>query len=397
MNTRDLVYKVLFDDGYSSYLKLRELAEQKGIFLSSINELYFARGRGEVKADFTVPAVNLRGATYNTAKAMLGVAKELSGFWIFEIARSEMGYTEQMPMEYAAEILGAAIDAEWEGPIFLQGDHFQFKNLQDITRIKQLVDEAIPAGFYNIDIDGSTLVDLDKSSVEDQQKANIEVTSEMIKYIRENQEGINISIGGEIGHIGDKNSNSEDMRVFLEGLNTVIQGKHQLVSKVSVQTGTRHGGVVNSQGDTQEMKVDFGVIEECGKEARKIGVGGVVQHGASTLGDEQLGMFPKHDTLEIHLATGWQNILMDSIHFPAKLRDRMEEWVVSEYGEKYESREECIYRERKRAWGEFQKEVWEIDDEVIIKLMGEIKEKARVIQRQLGMEGKRELLKEYIK
>src|SRR3989339_2241686 len=214
MEIRELVAKVLFEDGYSSYLELREIAESRGIVLASINELYLGRGRGEIKADFTVPAVNLRGMTYATTKAMLGVAKEMKGFWIFEIARSEMEYTKQMPIEYAAEILGAAIDSGWRGPLFLQGDHFQFKNLGDMSRIKELVDEALLAGFYNIDIDGSTLVELDEPTVVAQQKVNIEVTAEMIRYIRQKQGNVEVSIGGEIGHIGSKNSNTQEMETF---------------------------------------------------------------------------------------------------------------------------------------------------------------------------------------
>ena len=44
---------------------------------------------------------------------------------IFELARSEMGYTDQRPAEYAACVLGAAIAEGYQGPVFIQGDHFQ--------------------------------------------------------------------------------------------------------------------------------------------------------------------------------------------------------------------------------------------------------------------------------
>ena len=41
---------------------------------------------------------------------------------IFEIARSEIGYTGIRPAEYAASIRAAAIKEGYQGPLFLQGD-----------------------------------------------------------------------------------------------------------------------------------------------------------------------------------------------------------------------------------------------------------------------------------
>ena len=257
--------------------------------------------------------------------------------------------------------------------------------------------EAIKAGFYNIDIDGSTLVELDEPTVVAQQKVNIEVTAEMIRYIRQKQGNVEVSIGGEIGHIGSKNSNTQEMETFLSGIDAVNGNKYAGLSKVSVQTGTRHGGVVDATGETQMMTVDLEVIEQCGEAARVRGVGGVVQHGASTLSDDQLTMFPAHNTLEIHLATGWQNMIMDDPDFPSDLKERMEKWMEVKYCDRYESREECIYRERKRAWGQFQKEIWEIEEARSAKIMSNLAERARKIQRELGMEGKSDLLLRYVK
>ncbi len=50
-----------------------ELAQQVGARPSSIHELYRARGRGETKG-FTVPAINVRGAAYDTARAIFRTA-----------------------------------------------------------------------------------------------------------------------------------------------------------------------------------------------------------------------------------------------------------------------------------------------------------------------------------
>jgi hypothetical protein len=98
-------------------------AQAKGAFLASIHDVYMARGKGQGK-NFTVPAMNLRSLTYYLARAIFRTAKRLNaGAFIFEIAKSEMGYTGQPPIEYVGVILGAAIKEGYSGPVFVQGDH----------------------------------------------------------------------------------------------------------------------------------------------------------------------------------------------------------------------------------------------------------------------------------
>lgn len=105
--------------------KILDISYKKGIYPSSIHELYMARGRNEY-TNCTVPAMNLRSMTYDLARAVFRVAKRNnSGAFIFEIAKSEMGYTNQPPVEFTAVILAAAIKENWSGPVFIQGDHIQ--------------------------------------------------------------------------------------------------------------------------------------------------------------------------------------------------------------------------------------------------------------------------------
>src|SRR5215510_10494298 len=79
---------------------IRSLAAAAGIRPASIHDLYMARGRGET-GGFTVPAINVRGLTYDTARSIFRTALKLdAGAFILEIARSEIGYTDQRPAEY---------------------------------------------------------------------------------------------------------------------------------------------------------------------------------------------------------------------------------------------------------------------------------------------------------
>ena len=152
---------------------IREAGFAVGVAPASIHDLYMARGRGEVHG-FTVPAINVRAAAYDTARALFSAAVELKvGALILEIARSEIGYTAQRPSEYVASMTAAAIKEGWTGPLFIQGDHFQVNAKKykadphaEVRAVKDLIKEALHAGFYNIDIDTSTLVDLSQEGLD---------------------------------------------------------------------------------------------------------------------------------------------------------------------------------------------------------------------------------------
>ncbi len=368
---------VLSEDATEKYLArylVRMIADQAGVYPSSIHELYLARGRGDVPNTFTVPAINLRSLTYYTAKIIFEIAKETNaGAFIFEIARSETGYTDQRPSEYSANVLGAAVAAGYQGPVFIQGDHYQISAARyqedaekEVSAVKELTKEAIEAGFYNIDVDASTLVDLSKDDVVEQQVLNSELTAFFTDYIRQLEPaGVTVSIGGEIGEVGEQNSTEEELRAYLDSyqvdLEKIAPGVAGL-SKISVLTGTSHGGVVLPDGSIAEVAVDFDLLQHLGKIAREsYSIGGAVQHGASTLPETAFSKFPEYDTLEIHLATNFQNILYDAM--PVDLRNEIYAWLdVNSANERKagQTDEQFYYKSRKRALGEFKKQIWNI-------------------------------------
>jgi fructose/tagatose bisphosphate aldolase len=229
---------------------------------------------------------------YNTSRAVFRAANKLDvGAFIFEIARSEMGYTDQRPAEYTSAIIGAAIKEGFRGPLFIQGDHFQVSAKsfaadpeKEVGAVKTLIREAVAAGFYNIDIDSSTLVDLDFEELDDQQRDNYVVCADITRFVREIQPPkVTISLGGEIGEVGGHNSTIPELHTFMKGYLKQI-GDLQGISKISVQTGTSHGGVVLPDGTLAQVKVDFKTLGELSRVAREdYHLGGAVQHGASTL------------------------------------------------------------------------------------------------------------------
>ena len=266
--------------GLSRFI-IKHAASQMGITLASIQGLYEARGRGECKG-FTVPAVNIRGMSYEMSRALFRSARKINcGAFIFEIAKSEIGYTFQSPHELAPVILAAAIKENFHGPVFIQGDHFQV-NAKDyaadpqkeISGLKDLIRQAIGAGFYNIDIDTSTLVDLSKPTIQEQQRANFEVGVELTKYVREMEpEEITVSVGGEIGEVGKQNSTEEELRAYIENFNQKLNSNGSNIkgiSKISIQTGTSHGGVPMPDGSVAEVALDFDTLGKLSQVSRDI-------------------------------------------------------------------------------------------------------------------------------
>lgn len=407
----DLVYSgVLSDDAQLRHLArvyIRKLAKHFGVFPASIYPLYEAFGKGEVKG-FTVPAINMRTLTYDVAREIFkkAIAHE-AGAFIFEISRSEMEYTKQNQDEVAVCILAAAIKEGYEGPVFLQGDHYQFdlKKFREypqgqIDEIELSIKDALSASFYNIDIDASTLVDLSLQTPKEQQKDNFEMTAILTKFIRSMQPaGITAAIGGEIGHIGDKNSTVFDFEAFMEGyLENLGAEDVRIISKVSVQTGTSHGGVINPDGSLKQMNVDFEVLESIGKVAReKYKMAGTVQHGASTLSFDTFDKFPEKETVEIHLATGFQNIIFDTM--PSSLKDKLYEYVRLNFANEREegwSDEEFLYKLRKKALGPNKKDLWLISEnekDIIRERLGKVFE---LLFQKLNITGTRHTVHQYI-
>lgn len=356
-------------------------ARDQGIYSASIYNLYKNVGCGDIRQDFTVPAINIRALTFDTSALLFSLMqKHKIGPLIFEIAKSEMGYTQQRPEEYSTVILAAAIYSGYNGPVFIQGDHFQvnperFRSdpEKEIAGIEDLIREAIKAEFFQIDIDASTIVDLEQESLYEQQKHNFEVTARLTGLIREiENKNDPISIGGEIGHIGGKNSSVEEFQAFMQGYNDKIGTTG--ISKVSVQTGSSHGGVPLADGTIKKVSIDFSVLSEIGKCAKKdYGLAGAVQHGASTLPTEYFDKFPQNNTIEIHLATGFQNTVYDRI--PKDLHEEINTWVEKNLREEWskdQSKEQFLYKSRKKAFGPFKKQLWELrreDKEPIIRAL----------------------------
>ncbi|MBA2754706.1 MAG: class II fructose-bisphosphate aldolase [Chloroflexia bacterium] len=390
---------------------LRRAAPALGAFPASIHDLYLAGGQGAY-TNATAPAINVRGLTYEVARTIFRAARATDNkIVLFEIARSEMSYTDQRPAEYAACVLAAAIKESHQGPVFIQGDHFQanLKNYgtdpeAEIASVRDLAVEAIEAGFFNIDVDASTLVDLSLPTLAEQQRTNYERTAELTRFIRDHEpENVTISIGGEIGEVGGHNSTVEDLHAFMGGyvpamdrLSAEAGRPIPGISKISVQTGTSHGGVPLADGTVAGVKVDFDTLARLSAAAREeYGLGGAVQHGASTLPEEAFGRFAEANAIEVHLATGFQNLFYDSAALPAGLKDAIYAHLAANHaGERTEGQTDAqfYYTTRKRGFGPFKRQLWDLPEETKAGIMADLQPAFELVMTRLGVTGSASLV-----
>jgi fructose/tagatose bisphosphate aldolase len=410
---RDIAWTAAFtaDEGAAAAAQWLawEAAQATGARSASIQDLYMARARGEVSG-FTVPAINIRAQTFDMARTIFEAAAPADvGAVILELARSEQTYTYQRPIDYATACLAGAVAAGWHGPVFLQGDHYQFNAKKYAVDAESMTEEirracrlAIDAGYRNIDIDSSTLVDLSKPNADEEQHENYVRTAELTALIRSLEaDGVTVSVGGEIGEVGKSNSTEDELRAYLDGLNRElnrISPGAAVISKVSVQTGTSHGGVVLPDGSVAKVAVDFDVHRRLGAVARaEYGLAGTVQHGASTLPDEMFHTFREVETAEIHLATGFQNALYEHPAFPAELHAKIEAWCFANAIDERkpdQTDQQFVYTTRKKAIGPFKRELWDLAtrDEILASQA----DKIRFLFHELGVVGSREMVDRWV-
>ncbi len=261
---------------------------------ASIKSIYKQVANGQLNG-FTVPAFNIRLLTFDLMKALFRAAqKEKAGLFVVELAQSEMEYTSQTPQEYAKNCWAAAKAENYQAPIFLQGDHFKLISDVESQILEKLIKKAIKAGFLNIDIDCSSLPLTE----------NIKQTNYFIEFI--NKLNSKISIGAEIGEIGGKNTTNEQLEQFL--------AKVKGISKIAVQTGTAHG---------KGGQIDWQLVSQLTTTAKKYGLAGIVQHGASTLPQKDLKKLAPAEVCEVHLATEIMNKALESKYFPKELKAKI--------------------------------------------------------------------------
>ena len=398
-----------------------EGAQLLNVKLASPQEAYVAIAEGRISKEMSFPAVNIRVGTLDTARALFRAAHDNNvGALIAEIARSEMGYTNQSPAEYAAVLQAAAMLEGFEGPLFLQGDHVQLKSApvkgggegasKEINAHKKLIQELLAAGFGSIDLDMSPFERRTEEnlSFEEQQAENARLTAEKIADVRSLEKKLGIPwtvlLGGETGEVGKMNTRKEDLEAYAEG---IVANMKRLgiepalgIRKIAVNDGTAHGGTPLPDGSVADVAIAFDILRMATEFGRKYGWAGSVQHGASTLPDSAFSLFPQNKAVEVHLATGFQNITFDSGIYKVKgAQSEIEQFLADKFRGDWKAGKtfaQFAYSTRKQATGPFKWMVWTMPEDVRAKVAENLYDQFAFLFAQLGVVDTKDLIAKHV-
>lgn len=355
--------------------RINVLAKEHGIVSGSNTAFYALKASGEYQF-FTVPAINGRMVTFHMVRAAVLAADALKlPHIVFELAVSEMGYTGQQKYEFAALVKAAYLSlGHTNRTVYLQADHYQLdptKYAEDaqaeLHRVKELITKALEAGVYNIDIDASKFETADeKKSDRENQAENARLTAELFHHIRQYEKDHDlpcvVSIGGEVGEVGGENTKYPQVNAYLamvkEHATELGSGDAPGLSKISINVGSAHGGVLGPDGEPLDtVPLDFIAHHNLfmkGEDPFAPGKHVVsVQHGASTLPKQYFPLFPAMHVGEIHLATGFQNVIWNVLQeHDRPLYEKMRIMVFDKFAEKIAGHKtEAIgfMKERKRV------------------------------------------------
>src|SRR5438874_10455681 len=185
----------------------------------------------------------------------------------------------------------------------------------------------------------------------------------------------------------------------MDGLRHLL-GPIRGISKISVQTGTSHGGVPLADGSIAQAKIDFDVLREVTKICRdEYRVAGSVQHGASTLPESVFHLFPQSEAIEIHLATGFQNMILDAPSFPSEMKEEIRKFSFENAADERkagETDEQFVYKTRKKALGPFKRKMWDMPAESKQPIIDELESKFEFLMEKLGVFGTRDVVATFV-
>ncbi|MHB8604830.1 MAG: class II fructose-bisphosphate aldolase, partial [Thermoplasmatota archaeon] len=221
-------------------------------------------------------------------------------------------------------------------------------------------------------------------------------------YIREREpRGLTVSVGGEIGEVGKHNSNAQELEAYMDLYVGALRqsGKGPGPSKISVNTGSAHGGKVGVDGKPMKMEIDLDVLRTLSRVAQdRFGLAGAVQHGASTLPDAAFDRIPPTGACEIHLATGFQNLLFDHPRFPQATRDAIARFCHEKLADEKkptDTDEQFVYKSRKKAFGPMKRELWTLPHDARDAIMHDMEAKFGFLFEKLGVANSKDLVAEY--
>ena len=273
-----------------------------------------------------IMAANIR--VPRSARGVMEAAKELDSAVLFEIAKSEVGYTGQTPKDFYDNIVGIAEEMDFNTPYAIHGDHITIKDTspEAYKGAEDLIKAEIIAGFTSYAIDASHNFNMQATIEKEQLKDNIEITRKLAKLIPEK-----FSLEVEVGEVGRTDSKTgekqlttvEEAKTFISALKDAGINPDLLATN----NGTSHGNIYDKNGNVvAKVGIDLQRTKAVADAIKPYGVR-VAQHGITGTPLEFMDNLIDCGIAKGNVGTNWQNIALENI--PPELLRRIEEWTLT--------------------------------------------------------------------
>jgi len=343
-----------------------------------------------------IMAANVRIQHY--ARGIMEAAKETNSAILFEIAKSEVGYTDQSPAEFAEKIIATAEEIGFDTPYALHGDHITIKENtpEAIASAKDLIEAEVAAGFTSYAIDPSHIFNFDGATEREQLADNINIVVSLADLIPKEA-----SLEVEVGEVGRKNADGSKMLTTVAESVTYIEAlKEQGVEPdlLAINNGTVHGNIFDAQGNiVEQVGIDIEVTKAIADAIKPLGVR-IAQHGITGTPLKLMNLLIDAGIAKGNVATHWQNITIENL--PDELRQKMEAWTLaSDKAAKMKakkpemSEKELCAKNIKHAIKVHKSEIEAISEEDATKITAAIKPSALEFLQAFGCSGTADLVK----
>ncbi len=354
--------------------------------------------------DCIIMAVNVR-IMPGVAKGIMRAAKDLNTPVIFELAKSESdlkgGYTGLTPANFSRRTHEIAEKVQYNKWV-LHADHITVKKGTDeeIADTKKLIQAQIDNGFTSFAIDPSYLYQVGKGALREELRKNIDVTTELTKFIDEKIEGKPYGLEVEVGEIG---RTDEHGRVITtpEEATTFIGALHENGVKphvLAIANGSVHGLSYDEKGNIiEQVSIDIPRTREIVKTLKDKGYNiRIAQHGITGTPRELIAkVFPKGDIIKGNVGTFWMNLAWEVFQlYEPRLYEEIWNWTLDTYREKTpdKSDKEIFGKNSKLAIKEFFDQIYSVSDDTINALEARGYAEALMFFKAFGSPGKASLI-----
>lgn len=211
---------------------------------------------------------------------------------MYEIAKSEMSYTEFSPQSFVDFIVAENERlGNTDVPFAIHADHLTVKKMEDVEGVRSLMAQQLEAGFTSFAIDASHM----------ENEKNLAATVDLARPII--KAGLNLEV--ELGEIGAKSGNAEGFTQPEEAKWFVGELDKQGIrpNLLAINNGSIHGTYFGTAHEGIQLDLTrriWDAIQPWGVD--------IAQHGITGTSLDKISSFIEYGIRKGNVGTFWQNI-----------------------------------------------------------------------------------------